>query len=70
MKMALKVERRLDYDNQYSIDINLTENPNKEDYATINGAIGLIESVLNPYIDKFKNKTQLAGTIKGGKNGK
>lgn len=69
MKLELKVERRLDYDNQYAIDIDLTENLTKEGYATVTGAIKLIESVLDPYIVRAENRLMIVKAVKGGKNG-
>ena len=68
MKMELRVERRIDYYNLYSIGIELTENLSKEDYATLIGGIKLIESVLDPYINRAKIRLELARAAKGGKN--
>ena len=67
MKMELQIERRLNYDNQYNIDIALTEDLTKEDYITIIGAIKLIEGIIDPYINRATTRLKIDKAIKGGK---
>jgi len=56
MKMELKVSRRIDYDNQYEIDIDLEEDLTKEEYGSVVGAIKTIETIVDPYIERAKKK--------------